>query len=190
MDATARALAIVTSLSVAAAACEDQSGPQQVWTFVTNARLIPTNIRGRDGADTKCVAMYHLAYSHRQCTNVRAVIQVSASDLLSQMAVRYGTPEGVPVKRADDATTVAHTWRDFIDPKAQLLAAVNPATPAPTFWSGMGNGVAPNNHCEGWTSESHDHNGDSGDASRTSGWQYIGGVQHCDTAHRLLCACW
>lgn len=184
------ALAIVTSLSVAAAACEDPTGPQQVWTFVTNARLIPTNIAGRDGADAKCVDMYRYAYAHRQCTNVRAVIQVSKDDLLSQIASRYGAPEGVPVKRADDATTVANNWRDFIDPNAQLLAPVNPTIASPSFWSGMGNGVASNNYCEGWTSASHGHNGDSGDASRTLGWQYIGGVQFCDTAHRLLCACW
>jgi hypothetical protein len=184
------ALAIVTNLSVAAAACEDTTGPQQAWVFVTNARLIPTNIAGRAGADAKCVDMYQYAYAHRQCTNTRAVIQVGNDDSLSQMASRYGVPEAVSVKRADDATTVANNWRDFIDPNTRLLAAVNPTIVAPSFWSGMGNGVAPNNYCEGWTSASHGHNGDSGDASKTSGWQYIGGVQYCDTAHRLLCACW
>jgi hypothetical protein len=200
------AIAILVGLSVVAgcqgtpptcsecrSGCEVNScrpGPEQVWTFVTNARLIPTNIKGREGADSKCLDMYQFAYSLRQCTNVRAVIQVSDNDLLAQMAFRYGVPETVPVKRANDTTMVATDWRDFINPNAQLLAAVNPTIGAPSFWSGMGNGVASNNYCEGWTSASHSQNGDSGDASRTRGWQYIGGVQYCDTAHRLLCACW
>jgi hypothetical protein len=118
------------------------------------------------------------------------VIQVSDNDLLTQMPARYGVPTTVPVLRAIDATQVANRWQDFINPNATLLAPVNTTLTPATFWSGMGNGVSPNNYCQGWTTADPAEGGDSGDADRTFGWQYIGGVQQCSAALRLLCVCW
>lgn len=166
-----------------------------LWVFTTNATS-NGGFGAADGArataDSRCDAMYRVTFTARNCTHVRAVIQVdNISDTLELMAQTYQIPQNVEMLRATDAAPVSAKWVDFINPNVRLIAPVTPPTAPATavqFWSGRGAGTSV--QCTDWTSSSSAVSGNIGDAAQTNEW-ISRGLASCDKGdQRLLCVCW
>jgi hypothetical protein len=168
------------------------SGGSAIWIFVTNAAFdgdfgVPNG--GRSGADDKCQLLYMANFTNRNCTHVRAVIQVdNTDDTLERMSIKYTIPAGVEVKRATDEQKVANQWDDVINRTSLLVAPVSTAASSVYFWSGRS--MTGNRHCNSWQSKDMSFLGDGGDATKVSSW-LSQMTFPCDsiTPH-VACICW
>ena len=169
----------------------------KLWVFGSSGAMlggafggmdVPPNVRG--GADVRCLSTYAASYTNRQCTNanVHAVLNVSATDALAQMSVRYGIPASTPVHRATDDVIVSNTWADLVDvsrqPRAPALDEL--AESDGIFWSG-GNGT---DTCKNWTSSLSTDSGSRGYGTLTDLNWIRRDTFRCDRPSRLLCVCW
>jgi hypothetical protein len=169
----------------------DAPGVTNLWVFTTNAQLNGGFGAGgaRTAADLKCDEMYRFAYAAKQCTKIRAVVQVdNATDTLDRMSTNYQIPPNAPLLRASDSVKVAEKWGDFVNPNNQLLAAVTPVGSAYYFWSGRG--VVMDRQCTNWTSSSNALFGDMGDANLRMSWISAASARCDDLRPHLLCVCW
>jgi hypothetical protein len=136
---------------------------------------------GRSGVDSTCALTLEQNHPTLDCTEVHALIGVSAADRLQQMSVNYGIPGDIPVRRPD-GTDIASNFAALIGDGA-LLAAVAPSSGF--FWSGLNHSFT----CSGWTSTSSTLNGDSGNFALTSTW-LSQAFRKCNELYRIACVCW
>jgi hypothetical protein len=166
-------------------------GQSSLWTFTTTTQF-PGGFGtagARIAADTQCDDMYRRTYTTRQCTKVRAVLQVdNTDDTLGRMAINYQIPATLRVLRATDGVKVAEKWADFVNPTMALQEAVTPLGSNVYFWSGKG--VSSDLQCTSWTSSANGSFGNAGDANLRSSTWLAAVVLRCDAAPRLLCVCW
>lgn len=167
--------------------------PANLWVFYTSAGFngaFGTPNGARATADIKCQDIYNLAFTSRACTlaNIHAIIQVDDTvDSIARMDITFPIPQGVEIKRATaDATTVASSWDELINPNSALLASVSPSASAIPFWSGRG--ASSNMTCSGWTSTAG--NGNAGDVSKVNQWTNQTAPLCSSANQKLLCICW
>lgn len=165
--------------------------PPQLFVFVTDSSAnggFGAAMGARKEADARCTAMYNMSFSTLGCTNIRAVIQVDdATDSLAGMKNNYSIP-GSSVKRATDNTLLVGSWDAFIDPSAQLSAAISIETPPVRVWTGRAGGT--NLQCTHWTSAANAEFGTTGDATKSFQWTAQANI-HCDDFdERFVCVCW
>lgn len=165
--------------------------------YKTSAGFFGNDFGGKDippdvrvSADGICLVAYSQAYSTRGCqaNNVHAVLQISGSDTLSLMPVKYNIPTNIPVYRIDDGVLVSNNWNDLTDPLRSLRASATNATSDAEgiVWTGANSNAT----CQNWTSASSTSSGTRGYTNRTDSSWLNEDTFRCDRSASLLCICW
>jgi hypothetical protein len=175
--------------------------------------LTPTtyngNLGGRSGADTICenlkddelISMYN-----NSCSNVRALISVSASDEIRDFPTTYSVPTNVKV-RSQNGRLISDTWSGLFatssggDPSGLYgnlsnLVGISWQTGGGVndwgIWTGSNSdGSIETNNCSGWTSEAANVDG----SYAMQGWENVkvwyGGNVACNNSFKnpLYCIC-
>jgi len=164
--------------------------PPKLWIYVTDISAnggFGTPNGARVTADIKCQDMYAAKFTARSCKDIHAVIQVDDTvDSIARMAITFPIPKTAGVLRATDATPVARSWDDLINPNEALLAPVSASSSVVPFWSGRGVGL----QCSNWTSMASTVSGIAGDATKVNQWMEQAGVACNNFNQRFLCVCW
>ena len=175
--------------------------------------LTPTtyngDLGGRSGADTICenlkddelISMYN-----NSCSNVRALISVSASDEIRDFPTTYSVPTNVKV-RSQNGRLISDTWSGLFatssggDPSGLYgnlsnLVGISWQTGGGVndwgIWTGSeSDGSLNNNHCSGWTSEAPNVNGGYGMQEWETVKVWYGGNVACNNSFKnpLYCIC-
>jgi hypothetical protein len=161
--------------------CEANACKEGVLYVFPSMGQYQGDMGGRSGVDSTCALTLEQQHPTLDCTEVHALIGVSAADRLQQMSVNYGIPGDIPVRRPD-GTDIASNFAALIGDGA-LLAAVAPTSGI--FWSGLNHSFT----CSGWTSTSNTLNGDSGNFASTSSW-LTQAFRKCNELYRIACVCW
>ena len=175
--------------------------------------LTPTtyngNLGGRSGADTICENLKDdelISMFNNSCSNVRALISVSASDEIRDFPTTYSVPTNVKV-RSQNGRLISDTWSGLFatsssgDPTGLYgnlsnLVGISWQTGGGVndwgIWTGSNaDGSLNNNHCSGWTSEAPNVNGGYGMQEWETVKVWYGGNVACNNSFKnpLYCIC-
>lgn len=148
------------------------------------------NLGGRSGADALCTSSLPVGLS---CTNLHALISVSASDEIQDMPTNYS----VPLDRAiasEGGTTIQTNWANLLSGSI-LSSLVNAGilTMSDTYWWSGSNDdgtFQATYNCTNWTVNTNMVSGYSGYYNQTgTGW-ISAGVPTCNGNFPILCLCY
>jgi len=167
------------------------------------------NLGGRSGADALCT-LHHdserTSMVTNSCSNVRAVISVSATDEIRDMASNYSIPTNRKLRGINGAF-LGDGWDNLTGGASSNSNLVySPSSGIPEllytndnpdvrnqYWTGTASNESLGNNCAGWTDGTNSENGDYGDPTldpykdgRTFVFKSNTG---CNSIKRLLCVC-
>lgn len=152
-------------------------------------------IGGRSGADSTCVtARAQNTFQDNRCSNVHAVVSISAGDDIASMPNNYGIPANQPVLGPTVGPTqlIAANWSAlFTPPLANTFAAAGAV--ANSWWSfSTTSGTFSASNCSGGISQTGSTYGDTGLASSIGATAINNGTAPAcsSTGIYLLCVCY
>ena len=180
----------------------------------TTPKNITGDMGGRSGADALC-ALHHdserTSIITNSCSNVRAVISVSGTDEIRDMASNYSIPTNRKLRGIngaflgdgwDNLTGGASGSSNLVYPPSagipELFFTTSNTDVRSQFWTGTDTDESlSSTHCVGWTDGTSSEQGTFGDPAfdpYKDGRKFInaGGASYtgCNNTRRLLCVCY
>jgi hypothetical protein len=174
--------------------------PDSLVLFGT-PNIFQGNLGGRSGADAKCLTYVdnELFSMINSCSNVRAVISVSSSDEVRDMASNYGIPTNKKI-RGRNGMYLGKGWDNITGGSSGTFGldyfpymGIPEFSPNHVYWTGSQNdGSLHADSCNSWTSSSYTGvDGRVSNPNSTSNIRYVlnGGSVSCGDQRGLLCVC-
>ena len=180
--------------------------PDSIVFFATH-KTYTGNLGGRSGADAICLSNMDnktISMVNHSCSNVRAVISVSATDEIRDMASNYSIPTNVDI-RGSSGTRFGTSWDNFTSATHTLPvgyvvgemeagpsgAGVSAWGERTRYWSGSDtSGALDTRHCSNFTDESSGETGSLGEGASTTNSMLDIGHASCVNKYALLCICY
>ena len=204
---------MITSGTVAAARIDNLSGstitidPGSLVLFGTPSKF-DGNLGGRSGADAICLTYVdNESFSMiNSCSNVRAVISVSATDEIRDMASNYSIPTNRKI-RGRNGIFLGDGWDNVTGGTGATYGLEYPLSAGVPelqieysiyhrYWTGSDTDASlKSNNCNGWTTNASSSAGEIGTGEKQP---YISGMRSfidagdhtCNYKLRLLCVCY